>query len=438
MPVVNLTAAYIKAIKPPASGRTEYWDAQTTGLCLRVTPTGAATWSFRYRPREGGKANERVTFGSAAQLTLADARDRAAKVRGDVVDGGNPQLTRRAKREAARTAITFDQLAQRYLDEYAKERKASWKDDEQRLVRPRKAPLGRKDAASITRREWIVFLDSVKREAPVQANRIQTVVCGVFNWAVEEQLLETNPIAGLKRRAKETAKERVLTNAEIRVLWAALDAAGRESITGIDVAEALKALLLTGQRPGEVSGAMQAELVNLESAKDARWEIPAARMKKRRPHVVPLAPLARTIFADSVARRRVEGGKIGVFGSRYTERDTLARHSLSQALRRIVALLNADGADAEAVEALQAHPPTPHDFRRTCASGMSALGVPREDRLAVLAHLANDVHGLVYDKYDRLREKRIALETWERHLAEVLGFAEPAKGKVVAFAGARS
>src|SRR4051794_30969504 len=74
MPVTKLTDAYVRAIKPPSNGRAEYWDSVTPGLCLRVTATGAATWSFRYRPRYGGKAYERVTFGSAAGLTLADAR----------------------------------------------------------------------------------------------------------------------------------------------------------------------------------------------------------------------------------------------------------------------------------------------------------------------------------------------------------------------------
>ena len=246
-----------------------------------------------------------------------------------------------------------------------------------------------------------------------------------------------NPIAGLKKRGKETAATRTLTDPEIRVLWAAFDTAGRDSITGLDSAEALKALLLTGQRPGEVAGALQRELLHLDDAKAARWEIPSDRMKARRAHVVPLAPMARAIFDDAVARRREEGKKVGVFGSRYIYRETLARHSLSQALKRIIANLNADGSDAETVEALQTEPPTPHDFRRTVATGIAALGIPREDRLAVLAHLQSDIHGAVYDKYERLREKRIALEAWERHIVQVRGIAPAAPAAVVPIPGSR-
>jgi Arm DNA-binding domain len=124
MPVLNLTAQFVKGIKPPDEGRIEYWDTGVPGLCLRVTASGAASWSFRYRPRESGKQYERITFGSADTLSLADARDRAARVRAEVVDGGNPQLTRRQRRDAAKNVLTFDRLAERYLEEYAKPRKA--------------------------------------------------------------------------------------------------------------------------------------------------------------------------------------------------------------------------------------------------------------------------------------------------------------------------
>src|SRR5918995_6316580 len=124
MPVLNLTAQFIKGLKAPAKGRIEYWDTSMPGLCLRVTASGAASWSFRYRPRESGKQYERITFGGAGSLSLADARDRAARVRAEVVDGGNPQLTRRQKREAVKNALTFDCLAERYLRDYAKPNKA--------------------------------------------------------------------------------------------------------------------------------------------------------------------------------------------------------------------------------------------------------------------------------------------------------------------------
>ena len=69
MPVLNLTSQFLKGIKPPDSGRVEYWDTGVAGLCLRVTASGTASWSFRYRPRESGKQYERITFGSVDSLS---------------------------------------------------------------------------------------------------------------------------------------------------------------------------------------------------------------------------------------------------------------------------------------------------------------------------------------------------------------------------------
>ena len=105
-------------------------------------------------------------------------------------------------------------------------------------------------------------------------------------------------------------------------------------------------------------------------------------------------------------------GHAHVFPSEY-DRGPVARHSLSQGLKRIIKGLP--------VDAIRPPYPTPHDFRRTVATGLSALGVPREDRLAVLAHAQDDVHAAHYDRYDRLTEKRAALEKWEAYVAGIVG-----------------
>ncbi len=414
MPTFALTAALVERLrrtKTPSLARVEYWDAKTPGLCLRVSASGAATWSFRYRPRDGG-GYQRVTLGALPAVGLADARDHASRLRLDVAGGSDPQRERMAKRAAVANAFSFDRLAQRYLDEYAKPRKASWRNDESYLKRPRQV-WGERDAASISRRDAIELLDDIKATAPVSANRTHSVLVTFFNWAVEDQLLELNPIAGLKKRAVEGAKDRTLTDAEIRVLWRQTEPAN-----GIDddIAAALRIVLLVGVRPGEAAGALRHELFDLDDPKKARWEIPAERTKARRAHVVPLAPMAREIFRGALAQR--QDNSTGVFGSRFFNRETLARHTLSRALQRLIGQL--DRRDRAAASLLD-NPPTPHDLRRTVATGLSRLGIAREDRLAVLAHVAGDVHGVVYDKYERLKEKRTALMAWERHLATLVG-----------------
>jgi len=418
MAVINMTAAFIRSLssKPPDSGRVEYWDSQTAGLCLRVSPTGQGTWTFRYRPREGA-GFQRITLGKLNELTLAEARERVLRHRVAVSDGGDPQSERKARREAASQALTFDGLAQRYLDEYAKPNKKSWRNDEGYLKRPR-AAWGARPAAAIARRDVIALLDTIRSEAPVSANRTHTILTTLFNWAAEGELLEATPIAGLKKRAKETAKERVLSDPEIRVLWQMLD--GAESVSD-DVADALKLILVLGQRPGEVAGALQSELIKLDGTGDARWEIPATRTKSGRAHVVPLPPMAVEIFESALNRRAIDGDGQSVFASKFTSRKTIARHSLSHRLSRVIQRLRLDGPYSEACRSLQEVPPTPHDLRRTLATGLARLGVPREDRKAVLAHIEGDVHGQHYDKYERMREKRSALDLWTRHLRDLVG-----------------
>ncbi|MFL6799243.1 MAG: tyrosine-type recombinase/integrase [Xanthobacteraceae bacterium] len=328
------------------------------------------------------------------------------------------------KRAAANNALTFERLAERYIDEYAKPRKSSWRNDRDYLKRPREK-WGEREAASISRRDVISLLDEIKQSAPVSANRTQSVLVTLFNWAVEDELLDGNPITRLKKRAKEKARDRTLSDDELRLLWRALDEATSMSR---DVGAALQAILLTGQRPGEVAGAVQAELRNLDDPNRAQWEIPAARMgKTSKTHVVPLAPMARELFLAAIARRKVQEDRTGVFASRFLSRKTLARHSLSRALSRSIEQLTRSDVNTEALQSLKATPPTPHDLRRTVTTNLAALGIPREDRLAVTAHQPADVHGLVYDKHDRLHEKRVALSAWERHLARVLG-KRPPKG----------
>ena len=421
MAIVNLTSSYVESLKrkPPSSGRIEVWDEKTPGLCLRISSTGAASWSFRYRPRDGA-GYQRITLGTLASLGLADARTRAARHRVEVHDGADPQGERKIKRAAAVNVLTFDKLAERYLAEYAKPRKASWRMDELYLKRPR-AAWRDSAATAITRRDVITLLDNIKLTAPVSANRTHSILTTLFNWAVEDELLDANPVSGLKKRAVEKAKDRALSDDELRVLWQALS---EPLAVSADIADALRVILLTGQRPGEVAGTTRRELVALGKPAETRWELPAERTKVRRPHIVPVGRMAAQLLYSALQRREGEECET-VFASRFTSRATLARHSLSQGLARVVQRLNAEGPDAEAVRTLKDKPPTPHDFRRTVATGMAALGIPREDRLAVLGHLASDVHGMHYDRYERLREKRIALEAWERHVAQVLG-EEPA------------
>jgi integrase len=420
MPKELLTDTRVKSAPVPGSGILELWDTRCAGLCLRVMPTGKKSWTVRFTPR-GGTSKRRERIGAYPAMSLAEARERANHIRMEVDQGADPAADRLAaiqdrRADEERKALTFGDLAELYIERYAKREKASWKNDEGYIKRHALEAWGSRPAGSLTKQDAARLLLDIRDRTPVGANRTRSVLSKLFGWAMDEGLLDASPMTGVKKPAKEAkGKTRTLSDDEIRVFWHALDSAG---LSGSIIA-ALRVLILLGQRPGEIAGLQRTELVNLSKPHDARIEFPPERMKARRPHIIPLPSLALSIITEAMASDdRREGF---VFVSRYADKQRLARHSLSQAMGRVIAGLDVEGPDKDAVERLQADPPTPHDLRRTLATRLAELRIPREDRLAVLAHSWGDVHEAHYDRYERLREKRIALQAWERHVAEVIG-----------------
>lgn len=423
MPSFLLSDALLRGLAPNVKPA-EFWDKRVLGLCLRVLPSGVRTWTFRYRPKDSASF-KRLGLGRYPEVSLAVARARAEEKRVEVAGGADPQGERKARREADQRAVTFNALADFFLERYARQHKASWRNDQLYLAAHVRPAWGGRKAEKITWADAAALLDGIARTAPTSANRTQSILSKLFNWAIESGYLQANPVARMKKRAKENAKDRVLTPGEIRVLWRAI---GEGSVSD-SVAAALRFVLLTGLRPGEAAGAAIAELADMENSGRARLEIPADRMKGRRGHVVPLAPMALEIVQEQLSCATL--GQEHLFPSHFEKRGPIARHSMSQGLRRVIVGLRLIEEDADAIERLKENPPTPHDFRRTVATGLAALGVPREDRLAVLAHTLGDVHGVHYDKYDRLNERRQALHAWEQHVAKIIGSWETPSSNIV-------
>jgi integrase len=439
MLAIVLTDNGIRAMAAPASGRTEVPDARCRGLSLRITAAGVKTWTFRYRDRITGKV-ERKTLGRFPDILLARARDLADADRVATQTGASPQELVRQARRAERTAISFETLADRYLDEVVKPNKgASTHAAERSYLVSARAEWRDRKAKDIARQDIIDFLDRRAKVAPIGANRTRTVLAALFGFAIDKGLLETTPVIKVAKPTKrERAKDRVLSDAEIRVVWRALDSVDPPLAAG------LRVLLLTGQRPGQVTTMETGELHDLDDPKKATWHIPVGKRKdtranKRGPHVVPLSAMASDIVKAVIASKREHDNSPWVFWSYRNQGSALDRHSLSRALQRVLTILQSDDPEqAKIIEGLTADRPTPHDFRRTCATQMAALGVAREDRMAVLDHSEGDVHDAHYDRYDRLREKRVALAKWARFVDHLLRNAPNETGVVIPMVAARS
>jgi integrase len=388
-----LTDATVRNIQPPSAGRLEIRDPACRGLELRVTSTGVKTFAFHFRDR-ASKRLERITIGRYPDVMLRDARARADTLRREAAAGRNPASH---KREAP--ARTFATLAERYLAEHARRFKRSADQDERNLrlhVLPR---WGRRDYAGIGRADVIALTEKlVTTGKPILANRVQALVSSIFSFAVDADLIKSNPCLRLRKRGQEKAKTRTLSDEEIRLLWQRAVEPPVSRAVGL----ALRLVLLTGCRAGEIAGMIKAELEFSPGGKLISWTIPASRCKNGRAHFVPLAPLAGEQIAEALT---LANGDPAVFPSRAGQ---VTGHALAVAMARIGATIGAEDW------------PSTHDCRRTAATRMAAAGIRAEDVRAVLNHARVDVTGKHYDLYDRAAEKRSALVRWAKIVAAIL------------------
>ena len=232
------------------------------------------------------------------------------------------------------------------------------------------------------------------------ANRILALVRKMFNFAIEHDWLDVNPCHMVKRVVRERPRDRVLTEDEIRAVWAALD------VEHPVMAGLIRLRLLTAQRGGELHGARWDE-VDLTSG---WWTIPGDRSKNRLSHRVPLSPqrfASSGIFRlprEHVARDDGEPElSPWVFPS--TRMTGPHVHHAQKAFERLVAR---SGVKFRG-----------HDLRRTAASLMVGGGVPRLVVSKILNHVETGVTA-VYDRHSYDPEKRAALDYWGNRLEQIL------------------
>ncbi|OSI69931.1 tyrosine-type recombinase/integrase [Bradyrhizobium canariense] len=396
-----LTDRFVKALKAP-SDRVETGDASCRGLSIRCTPTGVKTWTFAYKLN--GRMR-RITLGEYPDLGLSEAREQADERRRQRNGGNDPRAVQDAERAThARAVLTFGELCDLYIAHVKAGGKISWKTDEGYLKRP-KAKFGKRPAVSVTKRELMDFFEEIARASKSSANRTQSTVRTVWGWAAERDHVPMNFLAGLKKvGGKETEKDRVLTADELRVLLGALNDPEVEATETVRLA--LKGVLLTAQRPGEVAGMMLSELHDLDGP-TPHWIIPRLRTKnKKTEHTVPLSPAAVDLIRQALELSDAYAKDLNdkpVFASRFEKVTALARHSLSQAVRRILDDKRYKDAFAKF---------TPHDLRRTAATLAQSLRIQRDYVKALLNHKDDDVTAIYarWHMFDEKREAALAIE----------------------------
>jgi integrase len=401
---VRLTEQTIRKLPPPEKGNRITYDDEIKGLGLRVTAGGVRAFVLNYRTN--GR-ERRLTVGAYPAWSATAARERAKELRRAIDKGEDPL----AEKQALRADPTFGDLAREYLRVEARPKQKRAKEYERILERDVLPQWRNIRAADIKRRDVIALVEKKAETAPVAANRTLELVRRVFNWALRRDIIEASPCVLVQRPRQEHSKDRVLSRDEIKALWESLD--GRWFTQ--HCAAALRLILLTAQRPGEIAAMSWAE-VDLASG---WWSIPSEKAKNKLAHRVALNKTAREIL--SALPRTSEW----VFPS-----PDLSQHvhnnSFSMALRR---------ARLRPSEPLTVADFAPHDLRRSAASHMASAGVQRFIIGQVLNHKEAGVTK-IYDRHGYDAEKRQASDKWNMVLQGYLeGVFRPAL--VVSIDGAR-
>ncbi len=453
----TLTSAAVEKLRPGAVRR-EVRDGGAAGLYLVIQTSGAKSWALRFRKPNGASA--KLTLGPldlsrkeavgdpviGDPLTLAAARRLAAEVGRARARGRDVASDFRADKLRRRTvaADTFAAAARNFIEEHAKPKTRRWRETarliglaypidggepseikDSLIARWRDKPISEidgHDIYSVTDEARRLGVPGLGRRngglSDARGRKLGRTLSKLFGWLVTHRKIVVNPTLGAYCPPPPEARDRVLSGSEIRWLWSASDKISPPFNTVFLV------LLLTGARLAEVTGMVRAELAE----EGAIWNLPPARTKNRRPHIVPLPPAAREL----IARVPVIAGKPGYV---FTTTGRSPVSGFSKIKKRLdaamIAVARAEDEDATI-------PPWRiHDLRRTAATGMAEIGIAPHIVEAALNHISGAKAGVAgtYNRAQYAAEKKAALERWADHVA---GLVAGRDAKVIRFPGGAS
>ena len=299
----KLTTKDIENAKPRLR---EYKLSDGDGLFIRVRTTGAKSYLYCFRLR-GSRKTLSMTIDSCEDMSLTEARNKLEKLRRQVKAGIDPRSARAAEIAENTQAITMQKLFDDWCDflKTTKQVSPDWiKRHEDRWRLHLKKHLGNLLAKDITRAHLATALDIMTRKGIKEETRkALTTFNLMLDYGLTRHAVDNNPARLLKPKdfaaTANQPRDRVLTIAELRMLWQALDQAiipetgiATTSTLSIVTATAIKLLILTGARRSEIAGMRWSELCFKENI----WELPPERTKNNQRHVIYFPDLAITLL----------------------------------------------------------------------------------------------------------------------------------------------
>jgi integrase len=384
-----LTDSVVRSAKPKEQ-RYDIFDARLTGLGVRISAKG--TKSFFVMRRNKGKMT-RITLGQYPKLSLSDARVIAAEKLAQLAGG---------KLEKSKNNSTFAQVYHEWIEiDQAQNRTLRQVKSAMELhVIP---TIGNRKFSQIERSDVYDIVERLVLDGkPTQANRVLSHVKRMFAWAEESGAISQNPVAKLKKLAREVGRHRVLSRNELSSIALAtvqLEPTFRQYF---------RLLLYLCQRRDEVAGIRRGE-VDLE---EATWIIPAGRTKNGNPHEVQLPTQAVELLKECLSERDTEL----IFPAASSRSDgPLKPISGFSSMKRTLDKLSGV-ADWHL-----------HDIRRSFATHTTErLGVSPAVADKVLAHKTGVITGVaaIYNRAELKRERRVALQKWADWIDDLVRMAE--------------
>jgi len=417
MPLTDTRIRNAKATRKP------YKLTDSAGLHVEVRPSGAKLWRLRYRlpgikterskragehglienvfalgeyvqAPDGESKAERAQRIRSGRLTLAEARTERDKARGMVKQGIHPAHNRQALRSAnvADSANTFEAVAREWIEK----NKARWTPyyllQVERFLQADVYPyIGTLPIRSVTAARLLEIVRRIEKRAPTVALLVRQWCSAVFRYAVATLRADGDPTVALKGAITRPKVEhrKPLARTEIPDFLKALDKSGGYRTTVI----AMRLLMLTFVRPVELRAAEWTEF-DLDRRE---WRIPAARMKMRALHIVPLSLQAVELLREL---HKLTGGGRLLFPNHRRPKTHMTGTTLNRALER----MGYNGKFSS------------HGFRATASTMLNEMGYRPDVIERQLAHKERNAVRASYNQAQYLEDRKTMMQKWASYL----------------------
>lgn len=408
-----LTDTQIRNAKP---AERPYRIRAGKGLYLEVRPSGKKLWRYRYRLEgvDGGKRENLYALGEygkagpdRGQYTLAEADQERARLRELVRAGVHPSHARRERRKAAieAGANTFRAVA----EEWIAANRGTWtpyylKQIERAFAEAVYPDIGDLAITKITSAQLLRIVKAKAKGAPTVALLLRQWMGAVFRYAIAHLKAEHDPTFAIRKTVKRppVRSKEPLRPADIPAFRDAVEKAGGYRQTKI----ALELLLYTFVRPGELRQSKWSEF-DLDAG---LWRIPAARMKMREPHVVPISTQACALLREL---HGLTGGHDWLFPNVRDPKRPMTGTTLNRSLERMGYLGRLSA----------------HGFRATASTWLNEVGFRHDVIERQLAHKERNAVRASYNKAEYLPERRAMMQQWADAIDAMVS------GKVAAIGG---